>query len=312
MENLLIHYLDILDKQNRNLTKNELLTELRPILLYGNNSIFKKYEFQLSQLTNIYEVFLKSINSLISYEIIFIENDLIYLNKNNKILQDYYGFEKNTEIIFDDLINSLSKINIKYNININTEKQSNIKVEKESNNKTENHNKNNDVKKESNIELENNNKNNGLLDVYEIKSFSQEKIIYNISTNLDYCTCPSFLHINNCKHLDYYKKFSVNKLNGLKRYEIEIENNTNNESKCNTDEELEEDLDEDNVINTYIIDSFVDKKIKYNLSFDLKFCSCPSFMNSEDKKCKHIKWYEDHKEDLNKFKTEEIILKLIE
>ena len=301
MENLLIYYLDTLDKQNRNLTKNELLNELRPILLYGNNSIFKKYEFQLSQLTNIYEVFLKSITSLITYEIIFIENDIIYLNKNNKILQDYYGFERNSEIIFDDLIDSLSKISIKYKIN--SEKESNIELEKESNIELE---------KESNIEPKNNNKNNSLLEVYEINSFSKDRIIYHISTYLDYCTCPSFLHRNFCKHLDYYKKFNKNKLNDLKRYEIEIENNTNNEYKCNTDEESEEVSDDINVVNTYIIDSFVDNKKKYNLSFDLKFCSCPSFMNSENKKCKHIKWYEDHKEDLNKFKTEEIILKLIE
>ena len=86
MENLLIYYLDTLDKQNINLTKNELLNELRPILLYGNNSIFKIYEFQLSQLTNIYEVFLKSITSLITYEIIFIENDIIKIGEriNNK------------------------------------------------------------------------------------------------------------------------------------------------------------------------------------------------------------------------------------
>ena len=308
MENLIIYYLDTLDKQNRNLTKNELLNELRPILIYSNNSLFNKYEFGLSQITNIYELFLKSINSLIAHNIIFIKEDIIYLNKNNQILNDYYGFEKNSEIIFDDLINSLSKITLKYDINI--PKELNNKQEKESNNEQEKES-NNKQEKESNSEHE---INNGLLDVYEINSFSKDRLIYHISTNLDYCTCPAFFHRNECKHLDHYKA-NKNELNNLKRYEIEIENNSNNtdkETDKETDEELDQNSEEDNIVNTYIIDSFVDNKKKYNLSFDLKFCSCPSFMNSENKKCKHIKWYEDHKEDLNKFKTEEVILKLIE
>ena len=150
-----------------------------------------------------------------------------------------------------------------------------------------------------------------MMDVYQIDSFTNSKIKYYISLNLDYCTCPSFqIKERECKHLKYYKN-NKDKLNKLKKLELDLNNGSKRIKKENKKSDNKLDIEE-KYIDSYLIKSFNNFKTKYNLSEDLKFCSCPSFEYSENKRCKHIDFYEKNKSELSKFDKEEIILKIID
>ena len=147
-------------------------------------------------------------------------------------------------------------------------------------------------------------------DVYQINSFTDLRIKYYISKKLDYCTCPYFNATKKeCKHLKYYKD-NQDELKKLKKIELVLDNTTTKEKKKEK-EEKKLVYDKENIVNSYLINSFNSSIIKYNISEDLKFCSCPSFFYSTNKKCKHIEYYEKNISELNNFKKEEITLKII-
>ena len=131
-----------------------------------------------------------------------------------------------------------------------------------------------------------------------------------MSLKLDYCSCPYFnIKEKECKHIKYYKN-NQDELKKLRKIELILNNNLKLKEK--KQEKMEKKDDKWNVVNSYLINSFNSTIIKYNISEDLKFCSCPSFFYSINKKCKHIEYYEKNISELNNFKKEEITLKIID
>jgi hypothetical protein len=246
----------------KKIDRKNMISIILPLLVFDNkeiihdNNILQKVDIIIQELLNkdiIYSTntTLYIINELNQEYIFFIKtNELI--NNMDKITYNNSNLEKNVQENNKFYIIPSTTKNMKYEIsstfdycscpsftynqiqckhllyyeNQNTNHLEYIIKEKydnsysnDSNDELSSQNWNMNI--ESNEDLEINNYNDNIINTYIIPSMSSNQK-YNLSTTLNFCTCPYFLQTNHiCKHIKYYSQ-NTYLLENLEQEELEI------------------------------------------------------------------------------------------